>query len=140
MPSETIMIQGTQVSSTHWSIQRKCHSAIVNHGQDTGKTIQDTVKGQRPQQFYMSFTQEIYKVMMSMWKIFSLLKVHVYLEVGDVSHTSKKEQKHYVFFSLFLRSIYEKGAGPILTELPGNLAIDLNSWRTVLKSYVPGTK
>lgn len=91
------MIQGTQVSSTHWSIQRKCHSAIVNHGQDTGKTIQDTVKGQRQQQFYMSFMQEIYKVMKSMWKISSLLKVHVYLEVGDVSHTSKKEQNHYVF-------------------------------------------
>lgn len=35
--------------------------------------------------------------MKSMWKISSLLKVHVYLEVGDVSHTSKKEQNHYVF-------------------------------------------
>lgn len=31
----------------------------------------------------------------------------------------------YVF--LFLKSIYEKGVGPVLTELPGNLAVHLNS-------------
>lgn len=40
----------------------------------TGKMIQDTVKVERQQQFYMSFTEEIYKVMNSTWKIFSLFQ------------------------------------------------------------------
>lgn len=29
--------------------------------------------------------------------------------------------------TLFLKGIYEKGASPVLTELPGNLAVYLNS-------------
>lgn len=39
-------------------------------------------------------------------------------------------------FSLLFKSIYENGDGHIFTEIPGNLALNFNSWRTVLKSYV----
>jgi len=72
-------------------IQRKRHSATINYGQHTGKTIQDTLKWERQPQFYRSFTQEMYKVMNSTWKIFRLLQAHVHLEVGNVSCTLKKK-------------------------------------------------